>query len=313
MRWTLLLALGACVSNPLVVHPEVPDPTVEDPATPIAEHGAPPPSSCLPAMSLDPAEQRRVVERMITEGTLCADAFAWLGALQRRAGEHEQAARNLRRALSIRSDDADVLVELALVHYLREELDLARLAAHHALALDRGHAAGHNLLGLLAMRRGDVNEAIRLFERASELDLELLEAWMNLGQVSLSVRGYAAAERAFERVVAIDPESYDAHIGLGVARRGLGALDAAEQSYRRAIELAAQRPEAHFNLGVLYQDHREASIETVRAARAHFQAFLQRIDGGETRETVLRRCGERRGCRPGRLELLDQMEHAFTP
>lgn len=312
MRWTFLLTLAACVSNP-AIHPEVPDPDDEDPDPPVADYGAPPPSSCLPTLEGDPGQQRRQVEAIIARGTLCADAFAWLGALQRRAGEHDLAARSLLRSLAIESDDADVLVELALVRFLRGEHELARLTTHHALQLDAAHAAGHNLLGLLALQRGDVNEAIRLFERASELDLELLEAWMNLGQVSLSVRGYAAAERAFERVVAIDPESYDAHIGLGVARRGLGQLDRAEESYRRAIELAAQRPEAHFNLGVLYQDHRETSMETIRAARGHFQAFLQRAEGGDARDAVLRRCDDRRRCRPGRLELLDDMESAFTP
>ncbi len=307
-----LFALSACVSNP-AVRPDIPDPPDDDDDdVPVAHRAAPPPSSCLPALPASPRAQRQVVEAIVRQGTTCADAYSWLGALQRRDGELDQAARNLRRALAIRADDADVLVELALVYYLRGENDLARLAAHHGTQLDNQHAPAHNLLGLLALRRGEVNDAIRLFERASELDLELVEAWMNLGQVSLSVRGYVAAARAFARVVEITPRSYDAHIGLGVAQRGLGQLDEAERSYRTAIELAADRPEAHFNLGVLYQDHREATIDSLQTARSHFQAFLQRAQEGEAQDNVLRRCNNRR-CRPGRLQLLEQMETALTP
>ena len=313
MRWFFLIVLGGCVSN-TVVRPEVAVPETSDSeVTEVAEAGAPPRSSCLRAIRGSAEEQRRAVETLIARGTQCADAYAWLGALQRRAGEYDEAARNLRRALSIRSDDADVLVELALVHYARDEHELARLATHHAIQLDPRHAPAHNLLGLLALKRGDVNEAIRLFERASELDRQLVEGWMNLGQVSLSVRGYEAAEQAFERVVALDGDSYDAHIGLGVARRGLGNLDGAEASYRRAIAIADERPEAHFNLGVLYQDHRATTPDTLLAAHGHFDAYLERAPDDATRENVTRRCTGRRACRPGRLQLLEQVADVLTP
>jgi tetratricopeptide (TPR) repeat protein len=246
----------------------------------------------------------------------------------------EEALNNLRRALAIESEYLPAFDQMALL-YLEQArrqdddvqmLDLAEVVCRQAQLIDREHAPIYNTWGLIKVRRGDIIEALRMFERAMELDRSMFEAFMNFGQITLSFRGYEDARNAFARAVELRPADYDAHIGLGAAHRGLGLLAEAEAEYRRAGEIDAARPEAHFNLGVLRQDYAAPRADDpepdLREAVSHFGEFLTRARNrpelaGAIAE-VERRCQEPDGsrrrrrrttdCRPGRLQLIEQMQ-----
>jgi tetratricopeptide (TPR) repeat protein len=225
---------------------------------------------------------------------------------------------------------------MALLHYERaiaeeqtdeQRLDLAEVVCRQAQLINRDYAPIYNTWGLIKVRRGDIIEALRMFERAVQLNNSIFEAHMNFGQITLSFRGYEDARRSFARAVELQNNSYDAHIGLGAALRGLNQLDQAEAEYNRARELDGNRPEAYYNLGILYQDYKSANAgdprPDIRRATEYFQQFLAKARGNRAYansvEDVERRCqdqqqgrrGRRRArstdCRPGRLQNMEQM------
>jgi tetratricopeptide (TPR) repeat protein len=269
----------------------------------------------------------------IKDDPQCKEAYANLAMLQRSQGGNgpREALNNLRRALAIDASYLPAFNQMALLYLDQSQtnpqmIDLAGVVCRQAQLVDKDYAPIYNTWGLVHMRKGDVIEASRMFERAMQLDKNLFEAYMNFGQITLSFRGYQDAKSAFERAVTLRPRDYDAHIGLGVSLRGLKQAKDAEEQYAAAVSIDSSRPEAHYNLGVLHQDYMGGSVSELQQAKQHFQEFLSRARGGAleaTVEEVRRTCQgvtrtknkrkrlQAQNCRPGRLQNIDMALQAL--
>jgi tetratricopeptide (TPR) repeat protein len=281
------------------------------------------------AVGLDHMEHGReaqavtAFERAIRDDAQCTEAYVNLAVLQRGRGgaQVQEALNNLRRALAIEASYLPAFNEMALL-YLGQAaenpraLDLAGVVCRQAQQIDNAYAPIYNTWGLVNMTKGNIIEALRLFERARSLDGNMFEAHMNFGQITLSFRGYEDARNAFGRAVELRPRDYDAVIGLGAALRGLNQTEEARTRYEAAIQIDANRPEAYFNLGILYQDYMSGGVPDMNRAKGYYEQFLAKAGqapGFQTNvEAVQRRCrvqqptGRRRhgrqDCRPGRLQ-----------
>ncbi len=281
------------------------------------------------AMESGNAQQARSeFTRSIRDDPQCTTGYTNLAILQRRAGgaQEAEALSNLRRALAIDSSYLPAFNQMALLYYGRgvrgnaASFDLAEVVCRQAQLIDREYAPIYNTWGLIKIRKGDVIEALKYFEKAITLDDSMFEAQMNFGQITLSFRGYADAQRAFTRASALRADSYEAIVGLGAAHRGLEQFDQAQAQYERAVQLNGQRPEAYFNLGLLFHDYMSGSIPELERAKGFYEQFMQRASAepryAEAREAVSARCRElterqrrrRRSntCRPGRIQLIEQ-------
>jgi tetratricopeptide (TPR) repeat protein len=147
----------------------------------------------------------------------------------------------------------------------------------------------YNTLGLVALRRKSVSQAIANFRRAVEMDAELHEARMNLGALSLNYRDYKTAEDNFRAVLAAQPKNYGAAIGLGVALRGGKKIDEAELQYVAAQRLDPQDPDSYFDLGILYQEYKGTDKAGLIKAQNYYREFLQ-----HARSSTKRREAEKR-------------------
>ncbi len=269
---------------------------------------------------LGPAEQ--TFRRAIEGDPRCTEAYVNLAIIQRGRGgtDVREALNNLRRALAIESEYLPAFNQMALLYLQIAEstdnaqmLDLAGVVCRQAQLIDSEYAPIYNTWGLVSVEQEDINQAIRFFQRAVELDSGMFEAYMNFGQTTLSFRGYEDAQRSFARAVELRPNSYEAHLGLGAAYRGLRQMDQAQAEYERAREIDSARPEAFFNLGLLYQDYRGGSIGDLRRAKEFYEQFLAKAGNefSETVEAVRRSCDQQQSrrrrrrstdCRPGRLQ-----------
>lgn len=276
---------------------------------------------------------RQTFQRAIRDDIACTEGYVNVAMLQRQSGTAAQlteAIQNLRRALAVNSTYLPALNEMALIYYSQSDadpqrLDLASVVCRQAQLINREYAPIYNTWGLINMKKGNINEAIRLFSRAAELDRGNFEANMNLGQITLSFRGYEDAQRSFARAVELQARNYDAHIGLGMALRGLNRLDEAQREYEAARDIDATRPEAFFNLGILTYSYRGGAIEHLRRAKEYFNEFLAKAASNpryaDNVQDVRRRCEQRTGrrrrlqsaqCRPGILQNIDTAIEALA-
>ena len=280
------------------------------------------------------------LERALTTETPCAEAYANRAIVRvRRANsenmeaETDEALSDLRRALVFDANYRDAFGQMALIHYNRavadddpQRLDVAEVVCRQATMIDASYAAIYNTWGLIKVQRGDVIEALRMFETATRHDNSMFQAFMNFGQITQSFRGYSDSRAAFARAVELRPDNYDAHIGHGAALRGLNQLDQSQAEYERAVQIDAARPEAYFNLGLIWQDYRNGTVEELERARGYYQQFLERARQNpryaQAVEDVTRECEQdqnrrrrRRGrsrCMSGRLQNIQLAIEAFA-
>jgi len=166
------------------------------------------PSPAPQEMTLFPAERSpQIVE---ANHTLAAKYF--LEGAELDDGETrdlDAAASAYRRALLFEPQLVPALVNLANVHYERDELV----------------------------------EAEALYEKATRVDAECFEAYFNLGNIHHDLARYVEAARAYQDALAINPGYPEAHFYLAVTLEKLGRSAEAKPHWRQYRELA---PEGEF-------------------------------------------------------------------
>jgi len=268
------------------------------------------------------AQAYAAFERAVRDDARCTEGYVNLAMMQMARGgaKSEEALNNLRRALAIDAQYLPAFNQMALLFLGRAQdnkkmLDLAAVVCRQAQLINANYAPIYNTWGLINVRKENVFDALRMFEKATQLDDSIFESHMNFGQITLSFRGYEDARKAFARAVELKPKSYDAHLGLGAALRGLGDAAGAKVQYEEAQKLSGTRAEAYFNLGILYQDYMSGSVADMKQALSYFDQFVGRAQGNAEWKPVVedieRKCGsddakkKRRSsktCRPGRRQ-----------
>jgi tetratricopeptide (TPR) repeat protein len=261
-------------------------------------------------------------EKAVRDDARCTEGYVNLAMMQmaRNGASSEDALNNLRRALAIDATYLPAFNQMAALFVGRAQgnakmLDLAAVVCRQAQLINPNYAPIYNTWGLINVKKQNVFDALRMFERAVQLDDSNFEAHMNFGQITLSFRGYEDARKAFTKAVELKPKSYDAHVGLGAALRGLGDAEAAKKQYEEAKGLAADRPEAYFNLGILYQDYMSGSVPDMKQAVSYYDQFVSKAQGKPEYKSVVedieRKCESSeakkkrkssKSCRPGRRQ-----------
>jgi tetratricopeptide (TPR) repeat protein len=261
-------------------------------------------------------------ERAVRDDARCTEGYVNLAMMQmaRSGAQSEDALNNLRRALAIDATYLPAFNQMAALFVGRAQgnakmLDLAAVVCRQAQLINPNFAPIYNTWGLINVKKQNVFDALRMFERAMQLDATNFEAHMNFGEITLSFRGYEDARKAFAKAVELKPKDYDAHVGLGAALRGLGDAEGAKKQYEEAKGLEATRPEAYFNLGILYQDYMSGSVPDMKQAVSYYDQFVQRAAGKPefkaTVDDIERKCESSeakkkrkssKSCRPGRRQ-----------
>lgn len=191
---------------------------------------------------------------------------ARIGVLVRQGklGEAEAAAK---AALAVNANAQSIYSNLALIYIKQGKLELAKFIIERAFNKVDGaqnNAHLHAYLGRIFYLQDHPFEARASYEKALELNPELLDAMVFLSEVHLDNRAYAAMVPLLEKAVAVAPTDPAIHMNLGVGYRGLGRFEEAEKEYRKVIELLPGRCEPYLNLAILYGDHQKKYDEAMQ-------------------------------------------------
>lgn len=232
-------------------------------------------------------------------GELQAGLYRRLGETARRQGELDVAYEQLTRALTLlgepatrtaRTEAANLLNNLAWVHFSRGELDEARQRCEQSLAYaERAGAlnelsAGENLLGGINYSQNRWTSALQHTTRAMVLREQLGYTWgvaatlSNLGILAQLAGQWSKAWSFFERSLALRQEIGDtegvanAHNNLGTLARDQGKLDLAKHHLRASLEVAIPFQLGiyviHANMGLAQVLLWEGDLDAARCALA---------------------------------------------
>ncbi|HXF44694.1 MAG TPA: tetratricopeptide repeat protein, partial [Burkholderiaceae bacterium] len=128
-------------------------------------------------------------------------------------------------------------------------------------------AAGHGLLGELALQAGKTELAEEAYRKELKLEPNSATALFGLGSVHQRRRQYEAARQYYERAAAAAPGNAAIYVRLGELAELKQEWPQAITAYKKAIELDSSSAVAKNNLAWIYAEHDSNIDEALRLAQ----------------------------------------------
>jgi tetratricopeptide (TPR) repeat protein len=168
------------------------------------------------------------------------------------AGRMAEAETLCQAALVLQPRQAQALQILGGIAMQRGNPDAAIDYFRRAVAAAPQAREAHSNLGAAYLAKGEAKPAIAALKLAIKIDPTYASALVNMGDALLKIDRYREAAATLKRAVALQPGNPKAHTNLGAALMGLKDVDGAIQALQKAISLSPDLAQAHDNLGTAY-------------------------------------------------------------
>ncbi|MGF6239941.1 tetratricopeptide (TPR) repeat protein [Paraburkholderia sp. GAS38] len=173
-------------------------------------------------------------------------------------GQFDAAAQQYETVLAGQPDHAEALHLYGVVQYQRGRAAEAEALLRRSVTLTAEPMALTDLGAVLAAS-GRVDEALKRFEQALEIEPRHVHALVRLGNTLVGMQRYEPALAAYDRALAVSPLVLDALCNRGSALRALGRYLEAIETYDRALTVDPRSYESLYNRGHVLRDlHRYA-------------------------------------------------------
>lgn len=181
-------------------------------------------------------------------------AYYNLGKTLTRLGRNDEAIGYLETALEMivegdARERAGAHSQLGFALYNLNKIDDAVRHFRRALELDPETPAAHYNLANALSRQGKLDEAIGLYEKALDLDPLYAAAHTNLANVLYKQGKLDEAAAHYQKALKINPKQKESHCSLAAILTERGDLDNAISHCREAIHIEPDFTEAYHNLG----------------------------------------------------------------
>jgi Flp pilus assembly protein TadD len=191
---------------------------------------------------------------------MCVALLATLAALTwRQSSMYADVERLYRTTLDRNPDCWMIRNNLGVVLVRRGQIDEAVGQYRQALELKPDYADAYNNLGAALARQRRIDEAIGQYQQALQLKPDYAEAHNNLGSALVQRGRIDEAIGHLHRALKVNPDYTEAHYNLGLALAGQGRIDEAIGQYRTALALARQQ-------------HKTALAEELRSRLRRYEA-----------------------------------------
>jgi len=150
-------------------------------------------------------------------------------------------------------DRIPTLLKLAEFQYIVQKHDDALGTLDRAVKVNPNEGEVFFMIGEVLRETGDTVRAINSYQRATELNPDILDAWLALGTL-FEARGNSIAERYFKTATAIDREAAIPYRMLADYYSRQNRLPEAIEQYDEAILRDPQYDEAFYNSGLVFLD-----------------------------------------------------------
>ena len=188
------------------------------------------------------------VEALIKEYPNEALLYNISGVCYKAIGKLDETVKSFEKALTIKSDYAEVHYNLGVTLQELSQLDAAVKSYENALAIKPDYANACNNLGNVLKDLGQLDASIKSFEKAIAIKPDFAEAHNNLGVTFQKLGQQDTAAKYYEKALAIKPDYAEAYRNHGNVQSDLKRLNEALASYERAFVL---KPDLDFLLGSL--------------------------------------------------------------
>ncbi len=133
-----------------------------------------------------------------------------------------------------------------------------------------GSASNHVDFGWALFQKGQYNEALAEYKKATELDDKNFRAYLNLGIAYKQVEKMDIAISTLQKAVELSPKSYEAHYYLGLAYQLNNKLDQAVQELELSDKLHPGSTQIIYDIGQTRE-----KMGNIEEAKKEYQSALQ--------------------------------------
>lgn len=183
--------------------------------------------------------------------------------------------------MASRDNEITRLAKAANYDFNQGSFDNAQAGYERILKIDRSNVFALCNLGVIQIRRGNLEEAAIHLERASAHKANCAPAHYYLGVIRYKQQNLDAALTSFGECIALDEGNANAHnyIGLIASEQGWGTR--AETEFKKAITVNPTHADAHFNLAVLYATREQPAKDLVE------QFYRKAVQNGAERDSAM--------------------------
>lgn len=180
-----------------------------------------------------------------------------------------KALQVIKQAAELFPDHIPTLIKLSEYYHILKQYEESMKTIDQVLKRDPQNAMAYLMFGMNFKEQGDTVRAINSFQKAVEFDAELIDAWINLGQLYESL-GDPLAARYFENAVRVAPRNIYALHAKADYHSNQDELSKAIDAYRQIVRVDPQYDEAYFNSGLIYLD-----MDSVAQAQKQFDLAVK--------------------------------------
>ena len=202
-------------------------------------------------------------------------AYKRLGIFYASTGRYEDAIEQYKIVAELAPDNAHAYVNLGIFYHFVKDDTSSRTHLEKALELDPNRVIAMTNLAALAVQEGDHHAAMRLYQRALQVNSGSPSTWESiagtyrmLGRDQEADAAYREAIKLLEKRVEIEGESLEAHADLAHHYAALGVFDTALGHARKAT--ASERSQDQVSVAIAFSRAGEtvAAREALRRAIA---------------------------------------------
>ena len=168
-------------------------------------------------------------------------AYVRIGVFYGAAGRLAESEKNLRKALELNPDQRDAHGVLTGLYIQQKRYDDAlKLCESQRQRLEKQPPAlafVEYLEGRISVVKGEMGKGLSHFEKAIDLDPNILGAYEAIAQIHFHEKRIDQARKQYESIVTKNPRHIAGYMALGTIHDLAGDLKKAEESYRKALSI----------------------------------------------------------------------------
>lgn len=199
-----------------------------------------------------------------------------------------KALETLYKAINLYPERIPTLLKLSEFQMIVEQYEQGLATTRRILKIDPLNAEAYFMQGLIQENKGDTAMALDAYLKAGENDPQLIDAWINLGNLLDAVQD-PRAEQYFDNALRVDSTNLAALLGKGNFYYTQGELEKALEMFEKIKAIDRQYPHAYFNSGLIYLEMEEPDKaydqfdQTVRVSPLYRAAYYYRGRSSEMR------------------------------
>ena len=127
---------------------------------------------------------------------------------------------------------------------------------------------------------------LKLARDAVKADPKNMNAWIQLGNISMDMAHYEEAIDAYQKALEIDPKNADVRVDMGTCYRNIHKSDMALKEYRKALETNPNHAMGHLNTAIVLAYDLDDKAQAIKEFEKYLQIVPNAPDAAQVRREI---------------------------